>query len=169
MKFQIRVVEPGDVKPLRVLRLEALQRDPDAFLATVATELANTDEEVKKRITPDENGLIVGAFDEAKMIGMVGARREPWEKMRHMMDVWGTYVTAEARGQGVCAAMMRELEAQARTREGVLCLKLGVIDGNLPALRTYESLGYVKFATEPMFMRKENGEIAAQHMMMLKL
>jgi ribosomal protein S18 acetylase RimI-like enzyme len=169
MNFLIRVVEPDDVKPLRALRLEALQRDPDAFLATVAAELANTDEEVKARMKPSENNFIIGAFDGLKMVGMVGAGREHFEKMRHTMNVWGTYVTAEARGQGVCAAMMRALEAEARTREGVQCLKLGVIDGNSAALRTYESAGYVKFATEPMFMRKESGEIAAQHMMMLKL
>jgi ribosomal protein S18 acetylase RimI-like enzyme len=169
MKFLIRVVEPDDVTPLRALRLEALQRDPDAFLATVAAELAKTDEDAKKQITPNENNFIIGAFDGPKMVGMVGAGRERWEKMQHTMDVWGTYVTAEARGQGVCAAMMRALEAEARTRKGVQCLKLGVIDGNSAALRTYESAGYMKFATEPMFMRKESGEIAAQHMLMLTL
>jgi ribosomal protein S18 acetylase RimI-like enzyme len=169
MKYEIRIVQPDDVKPLRALRLAALQRDPDAFLATVAAELANTDDEVKKRITPDENGFIIAAFDGATMVGMVGARREHFEKMRHTMYVWGTYVTANARGQGVCATMMRALEAQARKREGVQCLKLGVIDGNAAALRTYESVGYVKFATEPMFMRKQDGVIAAQHMMMRAL
>jgi ribosomal protein S18 acetylase RimI-like enzyme len=169
MNFLIRVVEPDDVEPLRALRLEALQRDPDAFLATVAAELAKTDGEVKEQITPNENNFVIGAFDGQKMVGMVGAGRERWEKMQHTMDVWGTYVTADARGQGVCAAMMRALEAEARTRKGVQCLKLGVIDGNSDALRTYESVGYVKFATEPMFMRKENGEIAAQHLMMFRL
>jgi ribosomal protein S18 acetylase RimI-like enzyme len=169
MKYQIRVVQPEDVRALRALRLEALQRDPDAFSATVAAELANTDEEVKKRITPNENGFVIGAFDRANMVGMVGARRLEWEKMRHTMDVWGTYVTAQARGQGVCAAMMRALESEARMRAGVKCLKLGVIEGNAAALRTYESVGYVTFATEPLFMRRENGEIAAQHMMMRAL
>jgi ribosomal protein S18 acetylase RimI-like enzyme len=168
MNYEIRIVQPDDVKALRALRLEALQRDPDAFLATVAAELANTDDVVKTRITPDENGFIIAAFHGVTMVGMVGARREQWEKVRHTMDVWGTYVTANARGQGVCAAMMRALEAQARTCAGVQCLKLGVIEGNA-ALRTYESVGYVKFATEPLFMRKLDGVIAAQHMMMRAL
>ncbi len=169
MSFQIRVVSPDDIRPLRALRLEALQRDPDAFLATVESELANTDEVVKTRIAADDNSFIIGAFDGAKMVGMIGAQREHSKKMRHTIDVWGTYVTASARGQGLSADMMHALIARARACEGVKCLKLGVIEGNAAALRAYELIGFEMFATEPLFMRKEDGTIAAQHLMMFKL
>ena len=173
MNYQIRVVQSDDVARLRPLRLEALKGDPDAFLMTPEAEIAQSDDDVRKRIEPTTHDFIIGAFaaddhDDA-MIGMVGAHRSERTKLHHNMDVWGTYVTPAARGRGVCAAMMRALIAQARACEGVQCLKLGVIDGNIPALRSYEALGFITFATEPMFMRIKDDTIAAQHLMILTL
>ena len=170
MDYQIRVVQSEDVALLRPLRLAALRGDPDAFLMTPEAEIAQTDESVAARIKPTHDSFIIGAFaSEGAMIGMVGAHRDSKEKLRHSMDVWGTYVTPAARGLGVCAAMMRALVTQARACGGVQCLKLGVIDGNMPALKSYESLGFKTFATEPMFMRVANGTIAAQHMMIYEM
>ncbi len=70
MNFLIRIVKPENVKPLRALLLEALHRDPHAFLATVTAELASSDEEVKTRIASTENSFIIGAFDDnSAMVG----------------------------------------------------------------------------------------------------
>ncbi|MFV0275948.1 MAG: peptidase C39 family protein [Parahaliea sp.] len=53
-------------------------------------------------------------------------------------------VAPEARGRGIAEALLGEVE-QAACDAGALYLRLEVAEGNDPAIRLYEKLGYVRF------------------------
>ncbi len=169
MAITTRLITPDDLAPLRALRMEALVRDGDAFMMSPEEEAARSDEEVRPRLQASDSGFIVGAFDDAILLGMVGAARMARTKARQTIEVWGTYVRPAHRGLGVSKQMMHALISHARSLPDVRCLKLGVVEGNEAALKAYETIGFSRFGFEPLFMRVQDGSIAGLHLMMLEL
>ncbi|MGH7323755.1 MAG: hypothetical protein ACREJ9_03815 [Candidatus Rokuibacteriota bacterium] len=82
--MQTRVLTESDAKAYRLLRLRALGEEPLAFFRT--PEEADSLDERKRR-------FILGAFDDGRLVGLVGCRRpEPAVKRRHIAMIWGMYL-----------------------------------------------------------------------------
>lgn len=107
--MDIRILAPEDAAEWLRLRLEALRGDPEAFSASLEEYESLSAEEVKKRLWSSPDAFVVGAFADARMIGMAGFYRDKGSKTRHKGRVWGVYVTPEHRGQGIGRRMMRML------------------------------------------------------------
>ena len=62
------------------------------------------------------------------------------------------------------AALLRGAIDVARSRPGVRSVRLTVTDGNAPAIRLYESQGFVAWGTEPDAMRWDGQSVTEWHM-----
>lgn len=71
-------------------------------------------------------------------------------------------------GLGIGTAMMREMEAEARRRDGVLFMKLEVIEGNSRARALYEKMGFRVVGINPDVFMLPNG-LASEYLMQKKL
>lgn len=144
----IRAVTAKDAAAVRALRIEALRDSPRAFATSVEEEEARTLEQTAARIEPGPGFVLLGAFDDGRLVGMVGLRREDRAKERHKATLWGMYVTPAARGSGVARALVQELLDRAAAMPGVRQVNLGVAADNDPARRLYEAYGFETFGLE---------------------
>ncbi len=155
--MQIRVLTGADVEAFRVLRLEAINDSPAAFLQTEesfkATLLAN----LGSWIEPTENKATLGVFaDAGKLLGMAGFRRDSGPKIDHKAMVWGVFLTPSARGLGVSKKLMQALIEEASRRPDIVSLYLAVAESQVAAKALYESVGFKTYGREPKAIRVSN-------------
>ncbi len=147
----VRLAVPDDATTLRLLRLEALARHPDAFSADVDATAADGPEVWRRLLadyTSDNKGVISIALANDHLIGMTGLVRGHWPKTRHSATFWGIYVNPDWRGLHVAEAMINECVTWAQL-QGVVVVKLGVITTNAPAIRCYARCGFSAYGIEP--------------------
>ena len=123
---------------LRDARLLALRDSPAAFLATYERERLYP--EAKWRAEFDRGAWNVG-LDEKKPVSLLGVTREPGSPTDecYLEYLW---VAPEWRGAGLALRMLELVLAQLMT-DGVRTAFLWVLDGNRPARRLYERVGFV--------------------------
>lgn len=135
--------------------LRAYAEDPQAFTATVpereALPLAWWVARVS--VSPEPDQLVIGARDSGRLVGVAGLRFHRREQMNHKASLFGISVVPDLRGQGVARALVEAVLKEARTTSGVRVVQLGFIEPNAPALRLYESCGFVEFGREPCAVR----------------
>lgn len=121
---------------LRALRLAALADAPDAFGATLAEAERFTEKHWRQQL--DALATYVAVLDgaDAGMARGVADRSDP--RNACLVSMW---VLPAARVQGVGEALIRAVIDWARAA-GHARLLLDVADGNQPALRLYERLGF---------------------------
>lgn len=144
----IRVLTPADAESFRDLRLNALKNNPEAFSANYE-DFANTSlESVRERIHNTDDSIILGAFINDVLIGMIGFVRERSGKLNHKGNIWGTYVSQEFRGQGIGSKLLNETILRAKKVKGLSQINLGVITFNEAAKRMYETHGFKSYGIE---------------------
>ena len=132
----------------RDIRLEALRAHPEAFGASHADEAARPPMFFAERLT---GGTVFGAFGAGALIGTAGFRADPGLKQAHKGLLWGMYVHPSARRSGVSRMLVEAVIAHARSR--VEILRLTVTEGNVPARKLYESLGFTAYGVEPRALK----------------
>jgi ribosomal protein S18 acetylase RimI-like enzyme len=147
--MDIRIVIEHDIEEFIRLRLEALTREPYAFARALEDELSRSPESVASRLraVPDGN-FVVGAFEGRHMVGQAGFVRCAGRKERHKGTIWGVYVTAAARGQGVAKAMLTRLLERVRGYPGLEQVSLSVSIPQEAARRLYSALGFEVYGYE---------------------
>jgi GNAT superfamily N-acetyltransferase len=137
--FRIRAASPSDrsavVEFNRLLALETEQKvlDPAVLDRGVAVALAE----------PDRLRYWVAEInDSACVAGQAGVSRE-WSDWRNGWVWWlqSVYVAAPYRGRGIFRALLQQIRKEASAHPEVIGLRLYVENSNLPAQRTYQSLG----------------------------
>jgi ribosomal protein S18 acetylase RimI-like enzyme len=147
--MEIRFLTADDAPVYSLLRLEMLERDPEAFSSSVEEHRALSLDEIEERLRPDpENRFVVGAFLDGELVGAAGFFRDRGPKLRHRGHVWGVYVNAKVRGQGISRNLMTVLLNRARTIQGVEQVMLGVTTTQTAAAALYRSLGFQSFGLE---------------------
>jgi ribosomal protein S18 acetylase RimI-like enzyme len=161
--MDIRRLAATDAPAFRVLRLRALREHPEAFTSSHDEDeklpLANTE----RRLQADASTRFWGAFDAARLCGMVGLEREQRAKNRHKATVVGMYVAPEVAGRGVGRALVETVVREARVA-GLELLVLTVTEGNQSATTLYEHAGFRSFGVEPDAIRVDGRGLAKKHM-----
>jgi GNAT superfamily N-acetyltransferase len=111
---------------------------------------------------------VVGAFEEGHLFGKAGFHRETGPKTGHKGRVWGVYVTALKRAQGLARGMMKALLERAMALAGLEQVLLSVTNMQTAALAVYRSLGFEPFGTEPIALNID-GEFVDEHYLVLRL
>lgn len=141
---EVRRLGPDDWPAWRALRLEALERHPEAFGAALEDERALSAGAWANRLRAT---VVFGAEQRGDLIGCAGLFLETAPKKRHKGVLWGVYVRAEARGAGFGRALVGRVIEAARQR--VRQLHTAVVDDNPIARRLYLDVGFVPYGREP--------------------
>jgi ribosomal protein S18 acetylase RimI-like enzyme len=130
--YVVKRAVAGDEAALREVRLQALRDAPEAFGSTLERELARTDDDWRRWMTPGATFIL---FESGTARGLVaGARREDAAAVVQLMAMW---VDPALRGSGAADALVSALVAWAGA-EGAREVRLRVVKSNDRARRLYE-------------------------------
>ena len=151
----IRKLTEDDIDALWNLRLRALRDNPEAFGSTYEETRQRGKESYRQRLRqPHAETFYIGAFEEERLVGMVGFFRENGLKGQHKGFIISMYTAPEQRGKGIGKALVAEAIAQARTIAGLEQLLLAVVTTNTAARQLYQSLGFEVYGLEPRALKQ---------------
>ena len=139
----IRLLTAADAALYRVIRLEALATNPEAFTSSFEREQEKPLAWFEERLAASD---VFGAFIADQLVGTAGFRREDGAKTAHKAVLWGMYVRPQARKSGTGRLLVDAVAAHAATR--VEQLHLAVVSENEAALRLYKAAGFVEYGCE---------------------
>lgn len=153
----VRRLVPADALAFQALRLAGLQAHPEAFGSTYAEEKDWPVERVRDWLTVRPDAGVFGAFENERLVGVLGLGRQARPNFAHVGFLWGMYVESQAVGRGVGRALVDAALALARSQPGLRHVTLQVNAQNRAAIALYQSAGFVEIGREPDAMRVGNG------------
>lgn len=167
MSPTIRSLVRDDATTYRELRLEALERHPEAFGSAFEDERVHPPEHFAERIVGDPPKATFGAFEAERLVGMAGFYAHQGLKVRHGGVLWGMYVRPAWRGSGLAERLVRTVVDHARGHD-IELLELTVAQENRAAAALYDRLGFTPFGVREDAL-KVNGRYVAEVLMLLRL
>jgi len=149
MTVLLRTLEPDEWHAYKALRLRALRDSPEAFSSTWEVTRQYPDEEWQARLSrvAADTDLPLVVEEDGVLLGLLWGRIEQDRRIAQLYQMW---VAPECRGRGFGRRLMDAALAWAGG-QGVQRILLGVTDGDRPARRLYESVGFVALdETEPL-------------------
>jgi RimJ/RimL family protein N-acetyltransferase len=147
---QIRRLEKSDAALFRDIRLEALQKNPEAFGSTFEKENAEPLSWFEARLGAAD---IFGAFVDGTLAGMAGYSARENSKQAHKGLLWTMYVRATARSTGLGRKLVAAVLDHARGR--VEMVQLTVVSENEAARRLYSAMGFVEYGYEKKALKHD--------------
>ena len=162
----VKRLDPSHVNEYRALMLDAFRSHPDAFISSFAERAALPLSSWEARLKEDQqpSDLVLCAFEDGRLAGVVGLHFDSREKARHKATLVGMYVPAQFRRHGLGRQLVQAALDEARARAGVRLVQLMVTHGNRAAQDLYEQCGFVQYGLEPFAVRVGDGFVSKVHM-----
>lgn len=164
----IRLLTEKDAQAYRDLRLEALQKNPEAFAATFEDEQKNSIEYYQNRFKRNEFWTY-GYLTQNELVGVVTLIREQGPKLNHRSSIVAMYVTKKERKRGFGKELMQTVIQQAKKIGGIEQIYLSVVTTNISAISLYQALGFEIYGTEKRALKTNDGSYWDEHHMVLYL
>jgi GNAT superfamily N-acetyltransferase len=133
----VRLLTPEDWQAYREIRLAMLQESPGAFGSRYADAVTFDEDTWRGRLTSCDHHL---AELDGDPVGAAGLSVEQGPVAQ--ADLIGMWVRPHARGRSVGALLVQAVLDRAAVL-GCDRVRLEVVDGNAPARRLYERMGFV--------------------------
>jgi RimJ/RimL family protein N-acetyltransferase len=147
---QIRRLAPADAALYREIRLEALQRNPEAFGSTFERENAQPLSWFEAAIGRAD---IFGGFIDGALAGIAGFAVQEGTKHAHKGLLGAMYVRSAARKSGLGKILVAAVLDHARGR--VEMVQLTVVSDNGAARRLYDAMGFVEYGYEKRALKHD--------------
>ena len=144
----VRKLVLADLEAARGIRIEALDRHPEAFSSDSDREAPLTAEQWQERLG---SGRWFGAFVDDVLVGVAAWIPGPTKKTAHTAELGGMYVRDSARGSGVADALVEAVVADASEKLDYISLTVNA--ENLRAIRLYERHGFTHVGRMPKALR----------------
>jgi RimJ/RimL family protein N-acetyltransferase len=164
--MDIQRLNQGHAAQYRELMLEAYELHPLAFSSSAAERAALPLDwwQARLREGPNPSGLVLGAWEDGKMAGVVGLSFETREKTRHKARLFGMYIPERFRRSGLGRRLVQAVLDQAKSRQAVKLVQLTVTHGNQAAQSLYEKSGFIRFGLEPFAVAVDDQFLYKVHM-----
>lgn len=157
----IRRLDAADAPSWRLLMLEALAAEPDAFTSDVEEARALPEASWAQR-SSDEH--VLGAFYDGTLAGVLAVQFATRRRIRHKVVLSGLYVRPAHRGHGLGGGLVDAALAVARGLPGLRVVQLQASAHNAGALALYASRGFVEYGREPLAVQLGDGFVAKVHL-----
>jgi ribosomal protein S18 acetylase RimI-like enzyme len=162
--LEIRQLTDQDGEALWNFRMLALETDPWSFVESPEQLRGIPEHEYAERLRSTESAnFVFGAFDQQKLLGMVGFYQEIPAKRRHKGWIWGVFVAPEARGRGLGKLLMLRTIEKAKSLPELDMILLTVSVGQPAPRKLYESVGFRPIGIEPRGLKIGNQHIDEEH------
>jgi GNAT superfamily N-acetyltransferase len=167
MPIEIRQLGPDDAAAFKSVRLQGLRESPEAFGSTYEEEVESPLDVVATRLeraSAPPMRVVLGAFADHALVGIVGCYQEAKVKVQHKAVIWGMYVSPEARGQGLGRRLLESAVAEARAWPNVERVTITVVERVRRARALYLSAGFELFGREPDALRRHGVSDAMEYL-----
>ncbi|NKB59865.1 MAG: GNAT family N-acetyltransferase [Alphaproteobacteria bacterium] len=144
----VRRLTASDAEIYREIRLEGLDRHPEAFGASFDTEATEDIAFFAGRLT---GSTVFGGFDGQALLGVAGCFTTTQEKERHKATLFGMYVREAARGKGLGKLLVEAVLKEAGNHAEII--RLTVVTTNAAARDLYERCGFECYGIEPKSLK----------------
>ncbi len=162
--MELRPLRESDAEDYLRLRKAALKEHPLSFGASPESDRFQDVESFAAQVRAPAQAVILGAWWDGELVGVVGIFREHHRKARHKAQVWGMYVSPSQRGRGIAASLLRALADQGRAWPGVEKIGLSVTEAAPEARDLYLSFGFEPWGKEPDALRHGGVSVAEEHL-----
>jgi RimJ/RimL family protein N-acetyltransferase len=151
----IRQLTPDDVEIFRALRLEALQREPEAFASTAEDFIVLPRQELAKRLS-DSSVFVAEANGEP--VGLMGLMPYGVGKAKHRIMLVMVYLRRQNRGKGLANQLVNAVVNHASAL-GYRYIDLAVSAENPSAIALYERAGFQQYGYKQAALLHDDREI----------
>jgi RimJ/RimL family protein N-acetyltransferase len=148
------------------MRLEALQKNPEAFASSYEEEKYHSVEKYIKRFQSPQDSFTFGAFEDSILVGVITLIRGQKLKLSHRANIVAMYIKPEKRGTGLGKALIAKAIEKAYRLEGIEQIYLSVVTTNISAKKLYTSCGFEVFGKEKRALKIDNTYYDEEHMVL---
>lgn len=149
--MEVRILTEKDAEAFWNIRLRALRDNPESFGSSyeeiLERGIAGAVHGLRKKSSGSDDATF-GAFEEGKLVGIAGFRREEEAKKRHKGVIWGMYVPQEMRGRGIAKALLQAAIAYAQSLPQLEQINLAVVLANKEARHLFIAQGFETYGLE---------------------
>ena len=147
--IMIRQLDQNDNEAYFEVRLKGLQLHPEAFGTGAEDWSKATSEQVKSLLEKSSlDDFVLGVFQNNKLAGVIGLKREKKHSIGHKGTIWGLVVLPEFRNQGLGNELVKALLTKVSSNSEIKYVRAIVTVTQLNAIPIFESNGFKKYGLE---------------------